>query len=159
MDFLLSLGLVFIGFLLVLIEIFFIPGINVVGISGFIAVIVGIYYAYSTLPAWEAHGVLVVSIAFGLGLVRAFFKSKAWSRFVLQTNASRKDGFQSLKEDYTGLVKKTGLTITHLRPSGRAQIGDDFFDVVSEGNFIEPDREVVVMKVEGNRIVVRELKH
>ena len=51
---------------------------------------------------------------------------------------------------------QTGSTYTDLRPSGKAVIGEDRVDVVTEGAFIEKDRPVKVVAVEGKRVVVRE---
>lgn len=50
-----------------------------------------------------------------------------------------------------------GLTLTILRPSGKAQFGDRLVDVVSDGPFIESGRNVQVIEVNGNRVVVREV--
>ena len=53
-------------------------------------------------------------------------------------------------------VPLPGETVTLLRPSGRARIGDDFLDVVSEGAFVPAGRPIIVVDVTGNRVVVRE---
>jgi membrane-bound serine protease (ClpP class) len=52
------------------------------------------------------------------------------------------------------MVGRTGKTLTTLRPSGRAEIDGTLRDVVAEGAFIEKGREVQVVAVHGNRIVV-----
>jgi membrane-bound serine protease (ClpP class) len=49
-----------------------------------------------------------------------------------------------------------GNTISQLRPAGKASFGGQKFDVVSRGELIEANREIIVVVVEGNRIVVRE---
>jgi membrane-bound serine protease (ClpP class) len=54
-------------------------------------------------------------------------------------------------------VGRQGVAMTVLRPAGRAQIGDDFVDVVSEGPFISAGRKIEVLSVSGNRVVVREI--
>ncbi|MBI3009060.1 MAG: NfeD family protein, partial [Candidatus Omnitrophica bacterium] len=41
-----------------------------------------------------------------------------------------------------------------LRPSGRAVFGDKILDVITEGDFIETEKEVRIIRVDGNRIVV-----
>src|SRR5699024_10161042 len=51
-----------------------------------------------------------------------------------------------------------GVTVTPLRPAGTALFDNERIDVVSEGSFIELDKEVKVIKVEGMRVVVREIK-
>jgi membrane-bound serine protease (ClpP class) len=54
------------------------------------------------------------------------------------------------------LIGRTGETITNLRPSGIALIDDQRVDVVAEGEFVGSGKEIVVVKVEGNRILVKE---
>ena len=44
-----------------------------------------------------------------------------------------------------------------LRPAGKVRIEEMRIDAVSDGEFIPKDREVEVMKVEGNRVVVKEV--
>ncbi len=47
-----------------------------------------------------------------------------------------------------------GKTESLLRPAGRAIFAGRSFDVVSDGAFIEPNRQVKVIAIQGNRIVV-----
>ena len=44
----------------------------------------------------------------------------------------------------------------HRRFDGKAQIGEDLIDVVSEGPFISAGRKIEILAVSGNRVVVRE---
>lgn len=62
-----------------------------------------------------------------------------------------------LLERDAALVGRTGRTMTVLRPAGRAEIDGDYVDVVSEGAFIPPGRNIVVLEVSGMRVVVREV--
>ena len=48
-------------------------------------------------------------------------------------------------------------TATPLRPAGKAQIGDDFLDVIAEGDYVQPGSRVQIIEIEGNRIVVKEI--
>jgi len=50
-----------------------------------------------------------------------------------------------------------GKALTILRPAGTVIINNERIDVVSEGGFIEQNTKVIVIKVEGARIVVREV--
>jgi membrane-bound serine protease (ClpP class) len=55
------------------------------------------------------------------------------------------------------LLGEQGETLSVLRPAGKAQVGDYFIDVVSDGPFIEKGRTITIVEVSGNRIVVREV--
>lgn len=56
------------------------------------------------------------------------------------------------------LVGKIAETMTPLRPSGTIRIENERIDAVSDGSFIGKDKQVVIIKVEGSRIVVREAR-
>ena len=47
------------------------------------------------------------------------------------------------------------LSFSCLRPSGIADVDGERVDVVSDGEFIERGTQIIVTRVEGNRIVVR----
>lgn len=53
------------------------------------------------------------------------------------------------------LVGRSGTTETALRPAGKALVSGRRIDVVTEGDFIEPGTPVVVVALDGSRIVVR----
>jgi len=53
------------------------------------------------------------------------------------------------------LIGETGRTATVLRPAGKVRFGADLLDVIAVGDYIEPDRLVVVVDVQGSRILVK----
>ena len=57
--------------------------------------------------------------------------------------------------DLDNLVGSVGLATTPLGPSGKARFGNHLVDVISSGEFISRDSQVVVTEVHGNRVVVR----
>lgn len=60
----------------------------------------------------------------------------------------------STEKDFAELLGKQGESITDLRPAGKVRIEGKRYDVVAKGNYIEAGTPVVVLLVEGNRIVV-----
>jgi membrane-bound ClpP family serine protease len=56
--------------------------------------------------------------------------------------------------NYEHLIGRHGKTVTRLAPAGKARFGDEVLDVVSDGDWIDPGCEVVVISARGNRIVV-----
>ena len=52
------------------------------------------------------------------------------------------------------LIGKTGIAISDLRPSGRAEIDGETMIVVADGEFVERGLPVTVTDVRGNRVVV-----
>ncbi len=60
-----------------------------------------------------------------------------------------------LARRYAALVGKNGTAVTPLRPAGTARIGDDKYDVITEGMHVDPGSPIRVVRVEGDKIVVR----
>ena len=52
------------------------------------------------------------------------------------------------------MVGKTGTTTTPLVPAGKAQIGNELVDVITDGRMLERDQLIKVVEVVGNRVVV-----
>ena len=156
-----------VGIMLLALEVFVIPGFGIAGISGILSVLAGIFLALIKHPFEVPRGELIQAfytmaysfiIAFMVILLSFKFLPQLglWKRLVLAQQEKRAEGFRAApsRETYLG---KTGMTLSHLRPSGRAAFGDEILDVVSEGGFIERGKEVKVVNVEGNRIVVSEV--
>ena len=150
-----TIGLIILGFILVLMEIFLIPGFNIFGIIGFISVLAGIVMAYNSLSIWYAHLILLGSVLLSIVLVRLLIRSKAWKRMILNTEQSREQGVEVQVAGHKNLEGKEGISYTMLRPAGTAIFDGKKYDVVTEGSFIERNKKIRVIKVEGNRIVVR----
>ena len=53
------------------------------------------------------------------------------------------------------LVGSVGAALTVLRPAGKARINGRLMDVVSDGPFVDAGQAVEVVRVNGNRVVVR----
>jgi len=57
--------------------------------------------------------------------------------------------------DIAGLLDQCGEALSMLRPAGFARIAGRKVDVVTRGEMIEEGREVRVVEVMGNRVVVK----
>ena len=150
-------GLIIIGFLLILIEIFLVPGVNIFGIAGFAFIVLGIALAYSKLDLRVANFIMVASLILSIVVARIVIKSKTWRRIILEDRQEKSEGFHSSSDELEGLIGKKGVAYTNLRPAGMALIEDQKVDVVTEGDLIEKDKAIEVVQVEGNRVVVREV--
>ncbi len=58
--------------------------------------------------------------------------------------------------DYAYLVGKTGVVTSVLRPAGKVEIDSEIYDVVARDGYIQTGAQIVVLNVEGQRIVVVE---
>ena len=155
MEWVLVVGLVILGFLLILVEIFLIPGINIFGLGGGLAILAGCYYAYTRLGVWYAVGTFGLSIALSLVILRLGLRSRTWSRFILSASEENKEGFRASRKELEELLGHRGTAVTLLRPAGTAFIDGRKVDVVTEGAFVAKDSAIEVVEVEGHRVVVR----
>lgn len=136
---------------------FFIPG-GIVGIIGIGAVIVSIVMAGADVTHMLISVLIAISVAIvGMVIIMKVFGKKLTilNNLVLKDATTTEDGYVS-NVNRIDLIGRTGKTVTPLRPSGIMDIQGERLDVVSEGAYIEAGKMVVIIKVEGSRIVVRE---
>lgn len=159
-----ELLLVALGLILVALEFFFIPGFGVAGILGIASLLGGLGLSLIGSGAnWDsmisAMGQVALSILIAilaaLVLLRYFPRLPFGQRLLLKTTLLSQEGYGSAPERDVGWLGKRGTAATDLRPSGIAHLNGDRVDVVSDGEFIDAGRPVEVVRVDGNRIVVR----
>jgi membrane-bound serine protease (ClpP class) len=157
-----------VGFGLILVEVFVIPGFGIAGIFGILFMIGGLFLALAgqwpliTMPdvfraVFTLAGSIAMTVIALIGLSAFLPKSKAWSRLILSEEQQRKLGYSShvARED---LIGREGIALTTLRPSGTALIDDARVDVVSDGGYIDANKPIRVVGVEGIRVIVKEIK-
>ena len=162
-----DLLIIFLGVILLLIEMIVIPGFGIAGIGGIILVVFGLYrLLLPDVPVGEevsemAMTGLTIGIIGGLiGLVLLFklmTKTKFWKKLATPDVQDHERGYDTslgLEE----MVGETGIAESDLRPSGWASFKDKRIFVVSEGTFIEEEEKIEIIKVDGNRVVVRQVK-
>ncbi|MDQ0430009.1 membrane-bound serine protease (ClpP class) [Planomicrobium stackebrandtii] len=153
-----SIILLVIGFGLLVAE-FIIPG-GVAGFLGIAAILGSILLAGGDLKS-TAIAVLIAMIVATVGMVIVvkFFGKRLdlFKRIILTDATDTEHGYVSTT-NRPELVGKIALTVTALRPSGTIKLDDERIDAVSEGRFIDGGKNVKIIKVEGSRIVVRELE-
>ena len=150
-----ALGLLIIGFCLVLLEIFVIPGFNVFGVLGVATICVGIAFAYLRLGVAAAVVVGTLGILGTVALVWLLIRNRAWQRLVLESQTDKASGYHAAPTGMASLSGKAGVALTPLRPAGRARFGEEIVDVVTEGSFIDTGTRVEVLAVHGVRVVVQ----
>ena len=147
------------GIVLLLIEIFVIPGFGIAGISGIALIFISIFLTLGGgVSAIYAMGVvaLVLLVSF-LVLLFFFPKLPIWKKLGLARREMKKEGYVAVTEK-KHLEGKEGKAITMLRPSGVVEIDGKRYDALTEGEFIERGKKIVVTRVEGGKIFVKKLK-
>lgn len=152
-----SLILFVIGILLIILEFFVVGGIA--GAIGIVSVIASMFLASGDIAVIGISLVIAigVSIIASILLVKVFGrKMKFFRKIILTDSTSTENGYVS-NQNREDLIGKTGIALTALRPAGVVLVNEERVDVVSEGSFIDKEKNVKVVKVEGSRIVVREI--
>jgi membrane-bound serine protease (ClpP class) len=162
-----ELLLVGVGAILLAIELFVTPGFGVTGIVGLLALLGGLGLSLVGAGAtWTAvvsavgqvAVSLLVAIVASLVMLRFLPRLPFGRRLVLETALTAREGFASAPETDRAWLGKRGTAASTLRPAGIADIEGDRVDVVSDGEFIDAGEAITVVRVDGNRIVVRRLR-
>jgi len=154
------------GVSLIALEVFVIPGFGVAGALG-IAVLIG-GLVLSLVGAQDTHHdvleamlrvvfALIAAILASLLLMRLLPRTAIGQRLILQTGLSAVKGYASAPDSDLCKLGQTGRASTPLHPAGIADIGGERVDVVSTGEPIDAGQLIEVIRVDGNRVVVRSL--
>jgi membrane-bound serine protease (ClpP class) len=152
-----SIILFVIGIVLVLLE-FVLPG-GIIGLIGLGAILTSFFLAGSSVMVIGVSLLvaLVATVIVSIILVKVFGKKlHAFKKIILFDSTNTESGYVSNK-NREDLIGKQGIAFTTLRPSGTAIIDEERLDVVTQGNYIEKNTKIEVIKTEGSRIVVREV--
>jgi membrane-bound serine protease (ClpP class) len=160
-----ELLLVAIGLTLLALEMFVIPGFGIAGVLGIAALLgglglslVGAGATWATMALAGGRVALALALAIGaaLALLPLLPRLPLGRRLVLETEMAAREGFTSPPESDRRWLEKRGVVTSPLRPAGIADIDGERLDVVSEGEFIDAGESIEVVRVSGNRIVVRQ---
>ena len=163
-----------IGLALVISELALHPGTIIPGVTGVMLMLGALFWAmidrYPGDPWVPTSGMLWVplrnlGIAVALGiavimvLARYLPSTSFYRRMVL--GAANPGGPSFSKTAVTSPSKlhvgEVGLAKSILRPSGNALFGDLHVDVITQGEFVEPNEKIRVLAIEGSRIVVERI--
>lgn len=148
------LSLLLIGLSLIIVELVFIPGTTVVGLLGLIFTIVGIVISYNYFG--KDIGFYILSGTLVTSLVALFysFRSGAWTRFSLKSSIDSKvnEGMNDVLH-----AGDEGITMSALRPIGKALFHDKTFEVKTSGNYLEQGQRVKIVRVLSSQIIVEPL--
>ena len=155
--FLLAVGLFIAGFILVGIEMIT-PGLHAPGIIGVGCFVVAIFLVADTfregaIITLVVLALLAIMLAVILGLLS---RGKLKSPIILKEEQNKDKGYIS-SQDLNYLLGKQGVAETDLRPSGVGNFDDINFDVLSEGKYIAKGARLVISKVQGSKLIVKEL--
>lgn len=159
------------GVILLVLEIFVIPGFGVAGIAGIILVLCGLafsmvandYFDFKlTQPGLLMNSFIIVIGAMILTIVlmvifgKNVLQSPTFKKLVLEDEQKATEGYTSSVAK-PNLINKVGITKTVLRPSGKIEIDNVWYDAVALDSFIDVGEEIYVEKHENYNLFVRKL--
>ncbi|WP_337864959.1 NfeD family protein [Ignavibacterium sp.] len=157
-----------VGIILIAVEIFVLPGFGVPGILGIILVFASIFFSLlggDPFINFETISLAIIQLTIAIiaAIIMVFLlakylpKTSAFSKLVLSESEKADQGFVSYPSE-TSLIGKTGKALTVLRPAGIAEIDGKKYDVIADNEYIEPGKVIKVIRVEGIKVVVSEIK-
>ncbi|OAV67218.1 signal peptide peptidase SppA, 36K type [Bacteroidales bacterium Barb4] len=159
--------LVFIaGLILIMLEVFVIPGFGVAGIAGIVCIVAGLTMSLLDNVYFDFEGVTDAdtgraALTVLLGLGGGFFlmlwlshkigsKGGLFRKVALTTDLEEAVASPVL----SGMIGQEGIAATVLRPSGKVLIDGVHYDGVSESGFIEKGEAVRVVRFENAQLYV-----
>ena len=159
-----------------MLEFLVLPGFGVFGVTGIVLTLASIIMASQTfghlgpnmsdadqtLQTLKIFGSAVLGLVVcAVALARFLPQIPLFSDMILTPPSANSSMAPRLKPELvggtTGLVGQAGVALTLLRPSGKAEINGQLFDVMSEGTFIPEGTPVQVVEASGKRVVVRKV--
>lgn len=162
----------FIGVLLIIAEVFIIPGFGIAGIAGIALTVLSMvlimvnndFFNFEFVPlgdimmaAFAAIGGLTGGILLLLFGGARLTKTKAFQRIALNETQDVKDGY-SVNTFNKNLLTKRGTAYTILRPSGKVMIDDEIYDAFTRGDFVEKGDTIEVIGTEGVTLKVKKVE-
>lgn len=144
------------GIIALILELFFVPGFGVAGVLGVILLgwgilLVSVDIFHATQALTLAMVITLVALVGGVWLAT---KVNFWRKVTLPHRQKREEGYLAPRQELEKLLGLQGVAATPLRPAGTALIDGKRVDVVTEGEFIMPGTPVLVVMVEGTRVIV-----
>ena len=139
------------GIILLALEIVALPG-GIAGIFGVGLIAFGVWQTYALFGNTTGTIVLLCAIALCTLMMVLFLRKRTWQRFSLNEEVTSRVN----EIEPTVKVGTCGTTISRLAPTGKALIDGQAMEVHAVNKFIDPDRPIEVVAVEGYRIDVVE---
>lgn len=153
-----AIVLIVAGFILVGVEMV-VPGFSVPGVTGIVCLVVGIFLAADSVKEGVIISLIVIALlaVMMFVLLKVLASGKLKSPIILQEEQANESGYIS-SGDLQYLLGKEGVALTDLRPSGKGDFDGVSFDVLTDGSYIIKGAKIVIQKVQGSKLIVREIR-
>jgi len=176
-----EVALFIVGVLLLMIEIFVLPGFGIAGTLGILCILAGIFGMLIRNPPdrlpwpqtsldWQIFLNGVLGLSFGIiGFIvliwlfaRYLPKFQFLSGLILVPTTAKQTSVVQVSMTFPPEIKSTAINVgdigevtSTLRPTGKARFGDAIVDVVATAEFLDQGTKVKITEIHGNRVVVK----
>ena len=165
-----EMALFLVGVILIVLEIFVIPGFGVAGVSGFILAVLGvgaallgnrgISFEYVTVAdVLNSIALVLVMLSTAILLVilaaRHLVRSKAAYPYVDQSTQDKAEGYTAFNRSLAQLVGQEGEAFSDLRPAGFILLDGKQYDAESDDGYITRGHKVVVARIRNTNLIVK----
>lgn len=146
--------LMLVAIVLILLEIFLLPGITIAGVGGFLFAASGVIYAY-TVGETAGHITLFLSLVTFGGAFVWLLRSRSFNRVALKTNVDSK---LISSRDLGIKPGDAGITLSRLAPIGKARFNGITVEAKSMDELIDENTPVEVVRVDGYNVLVKKIE-
>lgn len=148
------ISLILVGLVLIVIEVIFVPGTTIVGLSGFLIAVIGLALSFIYFGR-DTGWMMVGGTAIFSGVLFYFsFKTGVWSKFALKSSIDSKVNEGVVEQFKEGME---GVAVSALRPVGNAEIDNKIIEVTTLGEYVPSGSKIRIIKISNNQITVEPL--
>lgn len=166
-----EIGLFLVGIVLLLLEVFVIPGFGVAGILGIICIVAGLalsmvlnnFFDFNVTGSEQLTTAVIIvlfsmvaSIVISVILGKSIMKTPVFRRLVLEDEQRSELGYVSGAQS-AGILGKEGFAKTDMRPSGKIEIEGVWYDAIALDGYLEKGTRIYVEKHENYNVFVRKM--
>ncbi len=143
--------LILFGLIALVLEVLVIPG-GIVGILGIMSIVGGVIVSYVAYGSLAGNITLGVTALVVIGSLILSIRSKTWRKLMLSTQIDSKMNIFDTDKIKIGAI---GKSLSRLAPSGKAYFDGETVEVTSWQEFIDEKQEITIIKIDGNKIIVK----
>ncbi len=144
------ISFIIIGLLLIMLEVFLIPGTTLIGFVGFGICVTGVVFSYINYDPWVGHSFAVGSVIIGVGSFYLSIKLGLYKIFSLEAES---DGRVNTEAEVLE-IGMIGTTLSALRPSGEILIDGKQYEAQSMDILIDANETIKVVSIKNNKVFV-----
>ncbi|MGI6219745.1 MAG: NfeD family protein [Bacteroidaceae bacterium] len=152
MDILIITGLLFLGIILFLIELFFIPGIGIAGFAALGCLIYASFFAFTEIGTFGGLITLLAALVLSIAAFVWFMRSRTLDRLSLKEEL---DSTVDNQDERSISVGQQGITTTRLALIGMADFDGKTVEVKSADGFIDEQTPIEVIRISQGTILVK----